>query len=261
MSKPNFSLEDKVAIVTGARRGIGKEIALTFAEAGADVAVCDMVVEGGELEAVAKQIQGFGRRSLVAHVDVSRKADVDNMVQRVVDEFSSIDILVNNAGAGDRYPMLEVREDIWDKIINTDLKGYFLFCQAVGNIMTKQKEGSIINMASTGGIRVGEYGWKRVPGYGVGHIAKAGVVMLTRVLCQELGSYNIRVNAIAPSSVKTPMSITWNNPEEEKRTATFMPLGRVAEPSEIAAAALFLASDASSYITGDTLPVDGGMLA
>ena len=262
MSIATFSLEGKVAIVTGAKRGIGKEIALTLARAGADVAVCSRVVEEGQLEAVAKEVQGLGRRSLAIQTDVSRKANVDNMVQKVIDQFGVIDILVNNAGiAGDRCPILESSEDNYDKVLNTDLKGYFLCSQAVGKRMVEGgKGGSIINIASVLGVNFGEYSRLR-PGLGVYAIAKAGVTMLTRVLSYELGSYNIRANAIAPTSVKTPMSVTWNNPEEEKRTAGYIPLGRVAQPIDVAQAALFLASDASSYISGDTLMVDGGHLA
>ncbi|GAI66248.1 unnamed protein product, partial [marine sediment metagenome] len=176
MSKPKFSLEGKVAIVTGARRGIGKEIALTLAEAGADVAVCDVVVEGGELEAVAKEIRGFGRRSLAAQVDISQKADVDNMVQKVVDELGAIDILVNNAGLTIKSPILEAREEDWDRIIDTDLKGYFLCSQAVAKRMAERgKGGVIINISSVMGITLGQYAWKRATELGIYSIANAGV--------------------------------------------------------------------------------------
>ena len=262
MVKPSFSLTDRVAIVTGARRGIGKEIALTFAEAGADVAICDVVVEGGELETVAKEIQGLGRRSLALRVDISKKPEVDNMVQKVIDKFGFIDILVNNAALTVKSPMLEVREEDWDKVIDTDLKGYFLCSQAAGKRMVeRRKGGAIINIASAMGITLGQYAWRRATNLGVYSIAKAGVVMLTKVLSQELASYGIRVNGIAPSSIKTPISLSWSSPEEEKKSAFYMPMGRVGQPSEVAAAVLFLASDASSYTTGDILAVDGGMLA
>jgi NAD(P)-dependent dehydrogenase (short-subunit alcohol dehydrogenase family) len=262
MSKPVFSLEGKVAIVTGARRGIGKEIALTFAGAGADVAVCDVVIESGELELVAEEIRALGHHSLPIQVDISQKTEVDNMVQKVVDEFGAIDILVNNAGLTIKSPILEVREEDWDKVIDVDLKGYFLCSQAAGKRMVERgKGGVIINISSVMGITLGQYAWKRATGLGVYSIAKAGVSMLTKVLSQELASYGIRANAIAPSSIKTPISLSWSSPEEEKKSAAYMPMGRVGQPSDIAAAALFLASDASSYITGDTLALDGGMLA
>ena len=253
-SKPNFSLEGKVAIVTGARRGMGKEIALTFAEAGANVAICDVVVEGGELEAVAEEIQGFGRRSLVAQVDISRKADVDNMVQRVVDEFGSIDILVNNAAIIILASLVEHSEDDWDRVIDTNLKGYYLCSQAVGKRMVAHKKGNIINMAGIAAITA-------APGRGSYCIAKAGVTMLSRVLALELASYDIRVNAIAPGWVKTKFTEPWSDPKTVKQIEAEIPLGRWAMPDEIAGVALFLASDASSYITGHTIVVDGGLLA
>ncbi len=148
MSIPSFSLAGQVAIVTGGRRGIGRAIALAFAEAGADVAVCDWIVEGGELEAVAEEIRGLGQRSLFLQADVSQKGDVDNMVQKVVDKFGDIDILVNNAAVFTSAPILEMPESEWDELINVDLKGYFLCSQAVGKRMVEQKRGSIINRQS-----------------------------------------------------------------------------------------------------------------
>jgi NAD(P)-dependent dehydrogenase (short-subunit alcohol dehydrogenase family) len=253
MSKPNFSLEGKVAIITGARRGFGKEIALTFAEAGADVGVCDVVVEGGELEAVAKEIQGFGRRSLAIQVDIRRKADVENMVQSVVNEFGRVDILVNNAGVNVKCLLLEFSEDDYDKVIDTDLKGYFLCSQAAGRRMAKQKGGSIINIAAGAATRPplksGPYS-----------AAKAGVFALTKSLALELATDNIRANAISPGYAKTGIT-EWlwrDHPEALQEKAEKIPLGRIAETSDIAAAALFLASDASRYITGATILVDGG---
>jgi len=254
MSKPNFSLEGKVAIVTGARRGMGKEIALTFAEAGANVAVCDVVVEGGELEAVAKEIQGFGRHSLAAQVDISRKADVDNMVQKVVDEFGGIDILVNNAAIIVLAPLIEHSEEDWDRVIDTDLKGYYLCSQAVGRRMVDQKKGNIINIAGLCAMTAAR-------GRASYCIAKAGVTMLSRVLALELASYNIRVNAIVPGWTKTKFTEPWSDPETVKQIEAEIPLGRWALPGEIASVALFLASDASSYITGHTVVADGGLLA
>jgi len=255
MSIPGFSLEGKVAIVTGGKRGIGRAIALAFAEAGADVVVCSRRVEDGGLLAVADQIQRLGRRSLAIQADISKKTDIENLVQKVIDEFSVIDILVNNAAMNIRAPLLELQEDGWDKIMNTDLKGYYLCAQAAGKIMVEQRKGNIINMAS----RVALKARKNIGAY---CIAKAGVVMLTRVLALELGSYNIRVNAIAPSVVKTKFSeILWDNPEKLQKIEAEVPLGYLAEPSDVVGSALFLASDASSYITGHTIVVDGGLLA
>lgn len=255
MGVPSFPLPGKVAIVTGGRRGIGEAIALALAEAGADIAICDRVVEGGELEAVAEEVQQLGRRSLAVRADITNKADVDSMVQRVVDEFGAIDILVNSAAMNIRAPLLELREDGWDRVINTDLKGYYLCSQAVGKRMVEQKRGSIINIASTAAI-------KAAAEMGAYCIAKAGVVMLTRVLALELAQYNIRVNAIAPYMVKTKFSQPlWGDPETLKQLESEIPLGRLAEPGDIIGSALFLASDASSYITGHTIIVDGGLSA
>jgi len=245
----------KVAIVTGSRRGIGKSIALALAEAGADIAVCDRVIEDGELKAVTEEIQRLGRRSLAVQTDITQKADVDSLAQRVMDEFGVIDILVNNAAMNVMAPLLELREDGWDRVIDTDLKGYYLCCQAVGKRMVDQKRGNIINIASTAAI-------KAAPQMGAYCIAKAGVVMLTRVLALELAKYNIRVNAIAPYMVKTKFSQPlWSDPATLKQLESEIPLGRLAEPGDIVGSALFLASDASSYITGHTIIVDGGLNA
>jgi len=247
------SLEGKVVIVTGSRRGMGKAIALAFAGAGADVALCDLVTEDGRLEAVAKEIRQLGRRSLPLGVDASQKTQVDDMVQRVVDEFGVISILVNCAGIWiPGETLLECGEHNWDKVINVNLKSTYLCCEAVGKRMIDQKRGNIINIASRVGInpqpRVGAY-----------CVAKAGVVMLTRQLALELASYNIRVNAIAPGFIKTDFNIhMWGTPEDEKRCASVIPIGRLGETDDISKAALFLASDDSSYITGAIIAVDGG---
>lgn len=255
MGVSSFSLSGKVAIVTGGKRGIGKAIALAMAEAGADIAVCDRVIEDGELEAVAGEAQRLGRRSLAVQADITQKADVDSLVQRVVAEFGAIDILVNNAAMNIRAPLLELREDGWDRVIDTDLKGYYLCSQAVGKIMVSQKRGNIINIASTAAMYT-------APEMGAYCIAKAGVVMLTRILAVELAQYNIRVNAVAPFMVKTKFSQPlWDAPETLKEIESGIPLGRLAEPSDIVGSVLFLASDASSYITGHTIIVDGGSSA
>ena len=255
MSIPSFSLEGKVALITGARRGIGRGIALAFAEAGADVAICDIVVEGGEMEAVTGEIRQLGRRSLAVQTDITQKAQVDNLVQGVEDELGAIDILVNNAAILLITPLLGTSEEDWDKVIDTNLKGYYLCSQAVGRRMVQQKRGNIINIASTDAF----YLDRSYTPYGA---AKAGVVRLTRGMAMELGSYNIRVNAIAPGWVRTKMTeFVWSAPEFLKRAEAEIPLERMAEPSEIANVALFLASDLSSYITGATIFVDGGLIA
>ena len=252
MSMTSFSLEGRVALITGARRGIGRGIALTFAEAGADVAICDIVVEGGEMEAVAEEIKKLGRRSLAVQADVTQKAQVDNLVKRVEDELGAVDILVNNAAIFIHTPLLETPEDEWDKVIDTNLKGYYLCSQAVGRRMVQQKRGNIINIASTDAF----YLDRSYTPYGA---AKAGVVRLTRGMAMELGSYNIRVNAIAPGWVKTNLNKV--DPETYRQITAKIPMGRWAEPTDVANAALFLASDLSSYVTGATIVVDGGLIA
>lgn len=254
MSIPNLSLDGKVAIVTGAKRGIGKAIALAFAEAGADVAVCGRNVEDGQLRAVADEIERLGRGSLAIRADITQKRHVDSLIEATLREFGTIDVLVNNAAVNIMAPLLELREDGWDKVLNTDLKSYYLCSQAAGRIMAKQKKGNIINVASRGALRASK-------NLGAYCIAKAGVIMLTQILALELADYNIRVNALAPGTVKTEFSkVFWGDQEKLKRAEADIPLGYVAEVNDITGSALFLASDASSYITGYTLVVDGGRL-
>ncbi len=253
---PNLSLRGKTALVTGGKTGIGRAIALGFAEAGADVAVCSRKLEDGQLEDTAQKIRKLGRRSLAIRADISRKTDIDNMVRRVIDEFGVMDILVNNAGIIHRGPLLELREDEWDMVIDTDLKGYFLCSQAAGKHMVNRKQGSIINVVSTLAMKV------TTKERGVYAIAKAGDVMLTRALAVELAAYGVRVNAIAPTMVRTSMSESqWTDPEILRQTVADIPLGRIAEPNDYIGTALFLASDASSFVTGQTIPVDGGEMA
>lgn len=254
MTIPDFSLAGKVAVVPGSKRGIGKAIALGFAEAGADVVVSTRVLKDEEhdLETVAEDIRRLGRRSLAVQADTTRKADVDNMVKRVMDEFGAIDILFNNAAVMVRKPLFEHSEEEWDSVIDTDLKGYYLCCQAVGKVMVARKRGNIINMSSMSAV-------KASPTRGAYNVAKAGVSMLTRVLALELAGYNIRVNAIAPGGVKTERNRDlWSDPDSLKRVESWAPMKRLAEPDEMVGVALFLASDASSYMTGQTVIVDGG---
>ncbi len=252
---PTFSLSGEVAVVTGARRGIGKAIALAFAGAGADVAVCDLVADDGQLQAVAGEIEKLGRRSLAVKVDTTKRAEVETMVRNVTDRLGPVGILVNNAGILVRSSLLDLPEEDWDRLMTTDLKSYFLCAQAVGRRMVEQKRGRIINTAS-------QFAFKVVPGMGPYAIAKAGVVMLTRALAQELGSRGVRVNAIAPGMVKTDFSKeAWINPEYVKQYSAQMPLGRMGETMDLVGAALFLASDASAYVTGHTIVIDGGALA
>jgi dehydrogenase/reductase SDR family protein 4 len=249
------SLAGKVAVVTGGRRGIGRAIALALAKAGADVALGDRVADDGELEKAAAEIEKLGRRSLALQADITRKAEVDSLVQKTLAELGAIDILVNNAAMNIRAPLLELNEAGWDRVIDTDLKGYYLCSQAAGRVMVGQKRGNIINIASTAAVDT-------APEMGAYCIAKAGVVMLTRILAIELAQYNIRVNAVAPSIVKTRFSQPlWADAKALKEIEAGIPLGRLAEPEDITGSVLFLASEASAYITGHTIVVDGGSVA
>lgn len=254
MYASSFSLSSKKAIVTGGKRGIGKAIALVYAEAGADVAICDVELDGGELEAVAQEVKLLGTRSLALQCDVTSKVDVDDMVEKVSVEFGRIDILVNNAAIlGDKCPVLEFNESDFNRIIDVDLKGAFLCSQAVGKKMSERKNGSIINIATVDA-------WRPSLKSSPYSAAKAGVVMLTKSLAAELACFNIRANAIAPGWVQTEMTKKrWSSPEEKKKLEASIPLRRMAQPSDIAAVALFLASEAAGYVTGHTLTVDGGV--
>jgi NAD(P)-dependent dehydrogenase (short-subunit alcohol dehydrogenase family) len=251
-------LGGKVAIVTGAKRGIGKAIALVLAEAGADVAVATRVVKDADydLEAVAEEIRGLGRRSLAVQADVSKKADADHLVQKTINELDGVDILVNNAGITTRLTPMKIGEEEWDRILDINLKGSLLCAQAAGRRMIEQKRGgSIINISSVAAVsgRVDRAGYAS---------AKLGLIMLSRQLAKELGPHNIRVNTIFPGFIKTELTQDmWGNPEELKRELSHIPLKRWAEPVEVANAVLMLVSDAASYISGAALAVDGGMTA
>jgi NAD(P)-dependent dehydrogenase (short-subunit alcohol dehydrogenase family) len=247
------SLQGRVAVVTGGRRGIGRAAALALSSAGADVAVCDLIIDDGLLENTAGEIRHSGHRSLAYQMDISQKDLVFNTIRAIADSFGRIDILVNCAGVWiPGQTLVECSDENWDKVINTNLRGTLFCCQAAAVVMMPQNSGSIINLSSQVGLN---------PGTGVGaySISKAGIIMLTRQLALELSPYRIRVNAIAPGVVKTDFNIDlWREPASEKRIAEGVPLGRLAEPEDIARTVLFLASDDSGYITGDVIKIDGG---
>lgn len=250
-----MKLKDKIAIVTGASQGIGRGIALGFAEAGADVVVnCDRNIDGAET--VANEIRTLGRRAQAIQGDVSRSNDVDRMIQQTLRTFGRIDILVNNAGIYVAGPIENLREEDWDRVIEVNLKGVFLCCQAVGRHMIERKSGgSIINVASISAhmpeLNSGAY----TP-------SKAGVIGLTRLLAVEWAKYGIRVNALSPGPVMTPLQREAYPSEKllEARTRA-IPMNRHGTPEEMARVAIFLASGDSSYITGEDINVDGGSQA
>lgn len=245
MALPNFMLDGKVALITGGKRGIGRNIALTYAEAGADVAVCGRTL--AEIEKVAEEVRSVGCRALAIKTDVSVKSEVDSMVEQVVEELGTLDILVNNAVVYSPGPIVDLAEEVWDQTLDIGLKGYFLCAQAASRVMIEKQSGSIINMVSTAGIRP-------TGRQGAYSVIKAGCEMLAKLLAVELAEYNIRVNALAPTVVKTELT----NVEIFRGFVKQLPLGRLTEMEELSAAALFLASDAASYISGHTLVVDGG---
>lgn len=243
-------LEGKVALVTGASRGIGREIALEFAREGADVAVN---YAGSEEKAreVAEEIKAMGRKALLVQCDVSDSQAVQDMIKSVVDYFGGLDILVNNAGITRDNLILRMKEEEWDAVINTNLKGVFLCTKAAARAMMKKRSGRIINISSIVGITGN-------PGQANYVAAKSGVIGLTKTTAKEFASRGITVNAIAPGFISTDMT---ENLSEEVKEAMIkqVPLARIGEPKEIARVALFLASPDSSYMTGQILRVDGGM--
>ena len=280
MSLADFSLAGKKALVVGGRRNMGRRFALGLAEAGADVAITDLKVDDGQLQAVADEISDLGRQSIALQADIASKASVDALVKRVMDNFGRIDILMNVAVMYHRKPLTDLDEDGWDKLTDVNLKGYWLMHQAVAPIMKAQRSGSIINLSSRGGLKA--HADRAMGNYA---IVKAGIAMMTRQYCRYLGPYNVRVNAIAPSLVeweKHPAGDYYREnpdkkpaisrtpppePTEQERFEAWstgpenLPLGRVATFNEMANAAVFLASDAASYIAGTILCVDGGYMA
>ncbi len=251
MDTSYLSLAGKVAVVTGGSRGIGKAIALTLADAGADVVVCSRKLE--DLEKVATEIKAMGRKSLAVAMHNREVESIKNAVDAIMKEFGRIDILVNNAATnpGMGY-LVDMDEKMYDQIMVTNLKGYTIMSQLVGKIMREQKSGNIINISSVGGVTPDN-------GLGLYCISKAGIGMLTRALAKEMGQFGIRVNCIAPGVVRTKFSkALWSNEPLLKQELTHTPIQRIAEPEEMGRIALFLASDASAYMTGQILVVDGG---
>ena len=246
-----FSLAGKVALVTGGSRGIGKAIAVGLAKFGADVVVTSRKLP--DLEEVAAEIKGMGRKSMAVATHVGRTDEIAALVPRVKDEFGRIDILVNNAATNPTMdPALDVEERAWDSIMNLNLKGLFFLSQAVARVMKEQGGGTIINVASVAGITP-----DILPVYS---ISKAGVIMATKVMAQQWAQYNIRANALAPGLIKTKFSqALWDNEDILQGAMLFTPMRRPGEPDEMVGSVVFLASDASSYVTGHVLVADGGV--
>lgn len=251
MSMKNmFDISGRKALVTGAGRGIGKVLALTLAEAGCDVALFGLHRQN--LEEVAVQIRNSGVRSLVLEGDVSQRGDVQKAFSGVAEDFGRLDICVNNAGISMQQPVEEMLEEDWDRIMDTNMKGVFFCSQEAGRLMIPQKSGCIINIGSISARTV------NVPQkQAVYNTSKAGVVMLTQAMAVEWALFGIRVNSISPGYMKTEMTLSSMSklfPVWESLT----PLGRLGEPEELRGALIYLASDASSYMIGHNLVVDGG---
>lgn len=248
-----FTLKGKVAIVTGAAQGIGKAIAIGYAGYGADVALVDINEE--KLQKVKGEVEAQGRRGLTLKVDLASLDEINNMVETVVQQMGRIDILANIAGVNVHKPADEMTEQDWDFVQNINLKALFFCCQTVGRIMSKQGNGRIINMSSTFGI----VGFGGRTAYAS---SKAGVSSLTKTLALEWAEKGINVNAIAPGPVWTEArDELFSNPEFHEHLLTKLAIKRTAKPAEIAGTAIYLASEASDYVTGETILVDGGYCA
>ena len=244
-------LQGRVTAITGGALGIGRATAFTFAAEGAIVALCDIQTDA--VEAVAREVIARGGKAIAMGVDVGEASQVQAFVDRVVAEFGRLDVMFANAGIAHSAPFLDHPEAQWHRVLRVNLTGVFLCCQAAARQMAKQGGGRIITVASINGFR----GVENLVGY---NAAKAGVVELTRTMAVELAHHHITVNAIAPAQIDTRLTRTL--PEEARvRRVERIPMGRFGEPEEVAKAALFLASDDASYVTGHTLAVDGGYLA
>jgi len=243
-------LAQKVAVITGGARGIGKQIALTFASEGADIVIGDII----EMEAAAQDIKDLGREVITVKTDVTHKEAVRNLIDSAIDNFNKVDILVNNAGIVRHAPLLEMAEEEWNAVIDVNLKGVFLCTQAVAKHMVERQYGKIINIASIAGLNAVYVSANYC-------VSKAGVIQLTKVCARELGPYGINVNAIAPGAVITDMTYTRTPAEAERfieERRNWAVLGRIGTAQDMANLALFLASDQSSFITGQVIAADGG---
>jgi glucose 1-dehydrogenase len=244
-------LKDKVALITGASRSIGRAIALAFAREGADVAI-NFIKDTGAAEETAAKVRACGRHALLVRADTSQRSDVEAMVQTIMRNFGRIDVLINNASILKRTPFLEITEEEWDSILAVDLKGYFLVGQAVAREMANRRSGVIINMSSAS---------QEVAGVNLTHycVAKGGVRMLTREMALELAPFNVRVNSIAPGLIETDLNRKdLAQPEFREYRLGMIPMRVIGTPEDVAGAAIFLASDESRLATGSTIFLDAG---
>jgi len=243
-------LKDKVTLVTGGARGIGREIGLLFAKEGSSVAVGD--IDMSAAEKTCQEIEALGREAIALEVDVTDPQKVEAAINKILDKFKRLDILVNNAGITKDNLLLRMSEEDWEAVINVNLKGTFNCTKAASKVMVKQRNGRIINIASIIGI-IGNAGQANYSA------SKAGIIALTKTTAKELASRNINVNAVAPGFIQTEM--TARLPQDlQAKMLSVIPLSRFGSPQDVAAVCLFLATEESSYITGQTVIVDGGMV-
>lgn len=248
-----FSLKGKAGIVTGASRGIGKGIAEGLAQAGANLAICSRRLPA--LQKTAEELRRYGTDVIAIDADVSVKAEVENLVNRTLERFGRIDFLFNNAGITHRAPSEDFSEEWWDEVIRVNLKSVFLCSQAVARVMIKQGGGKIINTSSL----IAVTGGKAIPAYAA---SKGGVAQLTKALANDWAKYHINVNAVGPGYIITDLTAPLiEDKQRYQELSARIPMGRWGKPDDLAGAAVFLASQASDYVTGQTIFVDGGWLS
>jgi NAD(P)-dependent dehydrogenase (short-subunit alcohol dehydrogenase family) len=248
-----FSLSGRVAVVTGASRGLGRSISLGLARAGAHIVGVGRTEE--DLGALVSEVKDMGCESIAVPADITKLGEIDRVVDRTLEEFGRVDILVNNAGINIPQPASEVTEEAWDKVMNINLKATFFCSQRIGRVMMEQRHGKIINISS----QMALFGYYKRSAYCA---SKGGVAQITKVLAVEWAPFNINVNSVAPTFVETAMTASMFRDEAFREDVIRrIPMGKLAQPEDVVGAVVYLASPASNFVTGHTLLVDGGWVA
>lgn len=247
-----FDLTNKTAIVTGGGSGLGKQMAIALAEAGANVVVCSRKVE--MCQKTSEQIKEIGRSSVALRCDITKIEDIQNVIDTTLDLFGNIDILINNSGTSWMAPFLDTPDDKWDKVMQVNVKGTFMFSKEVGKVMTNQKSGKIINIASIAGLKGQPASFMNAWAYST---SKGAVISMTKDLATKLAPYNVQVNTIAPGLFLTKLTKSLSHVREPLLEK--IPSGRFGSEEDLKGTAVFLSADASNYVTGHTLVVDGGL--